>query len=167
MKQIKLIGIWVLLFGLFSCNKIERKSKQLVNKTRNFTSRQIDKVFPSYDSYKVDTENNKRRFKEHIDVKLTPDVKNIYAYGDFMGADFSVAIAFNCDSNTVNRIIQSHKMKPATENLGGIFPDNLSWWDIKDKQNLKFYKFEKPDEYYEYLWFDTSAKKAYYNEFSM
>lgn len=151
-----------------SCNKIERKSKQIVNKTKNYTSRQIDKIFPSYDSHKPDTENNKRRFKTHLRFKPTGDVKNLYAYGDFLGADYKVLMAFICDSSTVSRIIQEHEMQLVNELDGGlIFGETFEWWNEEKIEKIKPYKFGVDAEYWKYLWYDSLNNQAYYQEFSL
>lgn len=113
------------ILTLFSCDRIKRKGDAIVDKTKqaasdtrqkmsNKANNLVDKVFPTYDSGKPDTENNKKRFKEHLQIDLPTDVKNIYAYGDFLGADYKVLIAFTCDQATVDKIIAVKNMQLTT-----------------------------------------------------
>lgn len=64
-----------------------------------------------FDSDKADTENNKARFKESIQVELTQDIKNIYCYGDFFGIDYKILISFNCSPETISKIIKEHNLE--------------------------------------------------------
>ena len=139
-----------------SCRRIKRKGLQA-----------IDKVFPIYNSSTPDTENNKKRFKEHLKVNLTADVQNIYAYGDFLGADYKVLISFHCDTSTISRIVQQRGMVPEKDDTGLEFSDEFFWWDKKAIQNITPYREGKDGEYFTYLWFDKKTKTAYYEEFSL
>lgn len=170
----------ILLLTASSCDGIKRKSdaalaaaiqkaaetKEKINHKKNQLS---DKIFPIYDNIKADTESNKRRFKEHLQVDLTPDVKEIYAYGDFMGIDYKVLIAFKCDPATIDRIVKAKKMTSSTDkhDFGLTFAAELPWWDKKMIEQLKPYKAGKEYEYWEYLWYDSINKIAYYQEFSL
>ncbi len=102
------------LATLFSCDRLKRKGHNVVDKTQekiietkqkinDKKNQLVDNVFPTYDNGKPDTENNKKRFKEHLQVDLTNDVKNIYTYGDFLGADYKVLISFSCDTTTLKK----------------------------------------------------------------
>lgn len=168
------------ILTLLSCDRIKRKgdavigkTKQTVSKTRQKISDKknqlVDKVFPTYDNWKADTENNKRRFKEHLQVDPTQDVKNIYAYGDFMGIDYKVLIAFKCDTATINKIVGIKKMTLSKEAYddGLSFGAEFPWWDKKAIEKIKPYKVGKEYEYWEYLWYDHRNKVAYYEEFSL
>src|ERR1700709_759178 len=107
---------FILVFGFssifFCCNRIKRQGHEAIDKAqekiieakqriRHKRDLLIDKVFPTYDNGVPDTENNKKRCKEHLQVDLSSDVKNIYAYGDFIGIDYKVLISFTCDSTTI------------------------------------------------------------------
>jgi hypothetical protein len=85
MKTKQSLTLLLLITALFSCERIQRKGEAVVNatqdkisETRQRISRKkdqlLDKVFPIYDSGKFDTENNKKRFVEHLQVELTPDL---------------------------------------------------------------------------------------------
>ena len=104
-----------------------------------------------------------------MQVDLTSDVKNIYAYGDFLGADYKVLIAFTCDQATIDEIIAAKKMQLTTtkDDDGLFFLDEFRWWD-KDKIELfEPYKFGKEAEYWEYLWYNPKTKQAFYEEYSL
>ena len=66
-------------------DKTKQSASETKQKISNKANNLVDKVFPTYDNGKADTENKKKRFKEHLRVNLTSGVKNIYAYGDFLG----------------------------------------------------------------------------------
>ena len=168
------------ILTLFSCDRIKRKGDAVVDKTKQAASQTkqkisdkknqlIDKVFPTYDNGKADTESNKKRFKEHLQVDLTSDVKNIYAYGDFLGADYKVLIAFTCDQSTVDKIIAAKKMQLTTskDDDGLFFLDEFKWWDKDKIELLEPYKVGKEAEYWQYLWYDPKTRQAFYEEFSL
>jgi hypothetical protein len=169
-----------LLLACISCERIERKGEAVVDKTKqaasatkrkiiNKTDQVVDKVFPTYDAGQADTDKNKKRFVEHLQVDLTPDVKNIYAYGDFLGIDYKVLISFSCDQTTIDEIITTKKMQLAKskEDHGLFFSSEVEWWDKDKIEMLVPYKVGKELEYWEYLWYDPKTKQAYYEEFSL
>ena len=168
------------LLTLLSCDGVKKKGDSVVDKTKETVSEAkqkisdkknqlVDKVFPTYDNGKADTENNKKRFKEHFQVDLTNDVKNIYAYGDFLGADYKVLIAFTCDQTTIDKIIATKKMQLTTskDDDGLLFLDEFKWWDKDKIELLEPYKIGKEAEYWQYLWYDTKTRQAFYEEFSL
>ena len=165
---------------LSSCDRLKRKGHQVVDKTQEKVSETkqkisdkkdqlVDKVFPTYDNVKPDTENNKKRFKEHLQVDLTDDVKNIYAYGDFLGVDYKVLMAFTCDNSTIEKIIAAKKMQLTTskDDDGLFFLDEFKWWDKDKIELLEPYKVGKDRKYWQYLWYDKKGKIAYYEEYSL
>ena len=111
---------------------------------------------------------NKRKFKKTLGVELTPDVKDIHYYGDFIGIDFSVYLAFTCDSSTIQRIIKEKGLKlTGDKDMGGL-SGYSNWWDQEKINTIRPYK--RGDGYKEvcqYLWYDKDNKKAYYQKFSM
>lgn len=168
------------LLTILSCHRIETKGDKVINTTKETIaeSRQkfsiqkdqlIDKFFPSYDSYQPDTKNNRKRFTKHLQVDLTEDIKNIYAHGDFLGADYKVLIAFTCDQPTVDKIVAIKKMQltKSKDDDGLFFLDELEWWDKKKIELLQPYKVGKKAEYWQYLWFDQKTGQAFYEEFSL
>lgn len=168
------------LMNLFSCNRIKEKGQAVVHKTREKVSEVkqkvihkknewVDGIFPIYDSYTSDTENNKRRFKEHLQVELSNDVKEIYTYGDFFGADYCVRISFRCDESTVEKIVLAKQMTLSTETqeLGMSLTREFTWWDEERISSLTSYKIGEDGKFWEYLWFDRQSKTAYYEEFSL
>ena len=183
-KQTLRLTIYILtiafLATLSSCDRLKRKGHEVVDKTQEKIgetkqkisekkNKLVDKFFPIYDNGKPDTENNKKRFKEHLQVDLTDDVKNIYAYGDFLGVDYKVLISFSCDNSTIENIIATKKMKLTTwkDDDGLFFLDEFNWW-VKEKiELLEPNKVGKVGEYWQYLWYDKKSKTAYYEEYSL
>jgi hypothetical protein len=170
--------ILILAFGilLFSCDRVKRKGRQLsdkaskeIDQAKQKISDKKDKLFPAYDSGKPDTESNRKRFKEHLQVAVSEDVKDIYTYGDFLGVDYKVLIAFTCDTSTIARIVQAQGLELSQQDMdtGLFFLDELPWWDKKIIENIRPYKQGKEYEYWKYLWYDVKNKKAYYEEFSL
>lgn len=145
--------------------KIGETKQKIINKKNQL----VDNVFPTYDNGKPDTENNKKRFEEHLQVELTSDVNNIYAYGDFLGADYKVLISFNCDTSTINKIAKAKEMRLSTKDNdeGLFFSAEFPWWDKEIISKIKPYKVGKEYEYWQYLWYDKKTKTAYYEEFSL
>lgn len=176
----KIILILAILFTLFSCDRIKRKGSKIISATKEKTAeaRQkvsdkkdqlIDKVFPAYDYDKPDSKGNRKRFTEYLQIEPTGDVKNVYTYGDFLGADYKVLIAFSCEKATIDNIIAVKKMLLTTEkdDDGLLFGDEFSWWDKNKIELLEPYKVGKEGAYWQYLWYDPTAKQAFYEEFSM
>jgi len=94
-----------------SCNRIKNKGKEIAEqvetKVKNESNDLLDKLFPAFDAYESDTKYNKERFFEYLSVELTPDVKDIYCYGDFIGVDYKVLFTFICDATTIHRILSA------------------------------------------------------------
>ena len=114
-----------------------------------------------------DTEN-KRKFKKTLGIELTPDVENIHYYSDFFAIDFTVLLAFTCDSSTIWRIVKEKRLKLAGDNdigLGTSFEFN--WWDQEIIKTIKPFKKNEGYELHQYLWYDKYNRKAYYQKFSM
>ncbi len=170
---------FTLLATFLTCCKLKRKgqnliesSKEKVSETKQKISEKknqlVDKVFPKYDIGKPDTESNKKRFTEHLQVDLSDDVKNIYAYGDFIGVDYKVLISFNCEPLTISKIATAKNMILSTENDEGLsFLADFTWWQKEIIAKIKPYKVVKEYEYWQYLWYDSKKNKAYYEEFSL
>ena len=129
----------------------------------------IDKAFAPSGFSKPDSESNKNRFKEYLNVDLTKDIKNIYSYADFFGADYKILVSFSCDTSTISKIIKSKGLTLSNdENDNGLsFGEEFPWWDKKAIENIKPFKEGKELEYWKYLWFDKERKTAYYEEFSL
>jgi hypothetical protein len=169
-----------ILSTLCSCERLKKNGQEIADKTKakvsetrqkisNKKDQIIEKFFPTYDSNKPDTEHNKKRFQEHLQVTLTKDVNNIYTYGDFMGADYKVFISFSCDTSTIEKIIEAKKMMRSTKDNdeGLFFSAEFPWWNKEKIVKIKPYLVGKEYEYWQYLWYDHKSKTAYYEEFSL
>jgi len=175
----KYLLFFVFVLTLYSCDRLNREKQRAVHKAKEIASkeadkakemasRQADKVFPSYDAYQPDTDHNKKRFKEHLQTDVSPDVKNIYAYGDFIGIDYKVLLSFTCDTATLGRIVRIKKMKLTTKDDQGLsFGETFPWWNTDKMEKLAAYRKGKEAEYWEYLWYDPQSRQAWYEEFSM
>jgi hypothetical protein len=112
---------------------------------------------------------NKKRFQEYLEIEPTEKVKNIYTYGDFLGADYKVLISFTTDRETIATIVKIKNMNlsevETDDGLG--FTEEIPWGDRDKIESLQPYKIGKEDEYWKYLWYDTKTNQAFYEEFSL
>lgn len=158
-------GVYTLYFGL----------KKGYKETTNYVNHSLENVFPTFDSDKSDTENNKKHFRNFLNVEITPDVKNIYCFDDAIGADVDYMFAFNCDSMTIKRIIEVNEL--VKDSIPGGNQEGLQhdffWWDKERINELIGYKRTTSDgregakTYNRILWYDESNGKAYYFEYSL
>jgi hypothetical protein len=168
-KTVCYLGLISLFVALIACNRINKKANAIAEKTTNKKDALVDKVFPRFDAYQPDTKYNKWRFKEFLKVEITPDVKNIFCYGDAIGIDAKYQFAFNCSKETATRIIEKHSLKPdtSTTDPGYNLQTPFEWWPISKIKTLKFYSFVGEHSYYKYFWYDPKEQKAYYFDFDM
>lgn len=163
----------ILCFTILSCDRLKNKGQEIANKTEQKVKSKskdlVDKAFPQFDSDKADTKYNKKRFEEYIEVELSPDVKEIYCFGDFIGIDYKVLFSFTCDTTTIRKIINKKKLELTDDNTdnGLIFIDNFTWWNKSKIEKIRAFKNGKENEFLQYLWYDNDSKKAYYEEFSL
>ena len=156
-----------------SCSRIKNKGKEIAEKVetkvKNESKDLIDKLFPAFDAYEADTKYNKERFIEYLSVELTPDVNEIYCYGDFIGVDYKVLFTFRCDSATIHRIIEKKKLEMANDNtdIGLQFSDEITWWNKEKIYKLTPFKQGEDNKFWQYLWYDKNNKTAYYLQFSL
>ncbi|HTO16605.1 MAG TPA: hypothetical protein VLZ83_12600 [Edaphocola sp.] len=171
----KFIYFTLTILGLtiLSCDRIKNKGQEIADKTEQKVKSKskdlVDKAFPQFDSDKPDTKYNKKRFEEYLEVKLTPDIKEIYCFGDFLGIDYKVLFSFTCDSTTIKRIIDKKKLELTDENndSGLLFMDDFNWWNKEKIEKIRPFKNGKENEFWQYLWYDKDGKKAYYEAFSL
>jgi hypothetical protein len=165
----------IILLGLAfcSCNRIKNKGQQLLDKTgqkvKDKSKDMVDKVIPTFDADTPDTKFNKMRFKDFLQVDISPDVKNIYCFGDAIGIDADYQFAFNCDTTTAGKIIEKHKMTLDTTTIDLAFglQNDFDWWSKKKIKTLNLYSFHIEDRYYQYFWYDNAEQKAYYFDFDL
>lgn len=154
---------------VLSCGKIRHKRPVVINKSEDATTEQGERIFPTYNAYAADTKDNQNRFKEHLQIELTSDVKDLYTYGDFMAIDYSVLMSFSCDQSTIDKIIEKNGLQLSTEdNMRAItFPGKFNWWKQETIDQLIPYRAGEEDEFWQFLWYNPATKQAFYEEFSM
>gem|GEM_PF-5012289 len=125
-------------------------------------------LLAEYDIDKPDTKANRERFEDYLKIPATEDVKEVYCYADFMGADYTIQMPFNCDTSTLSKIIAINSLSPDSVTSQGInLAREFNWWNEKLLDTIPYFTSIKENELYKYLWFDSSAGKAYYLEFSL
>jgi len=156
-----------------ACDRISRKGRELAdqagNKVKSRARDVAEKIFPVFDAHQADTKYNKKRFEEYLEVNVTDDVNAIYAYGDFLGADYKVLIAFTCDSSTVQKIVlrKDLKLSGSRNDDGLLLSNQFPWWDEKVIARIQPYKkIEKSGDRL-YLWYDKTTRKGYFQQFSL
>lgn len=175
-NRVKYIFIAIVLFT-FSCSKVKNKGKEVAHnakeKVKSEVEQQINKaiskVFPPFDSDEPDTENNKQRFKEFLQIELTEDIHTIYCFDDAIGIDADFMFSFHCNKATSQRIIDKHLLTIDTENRDNAFglQHDFDWWDKPRISQLQTYIWTNDNRFYKYFWFDEENEKAYYFVFDM
>lgn len=160
-----------LLIG--SCERLSDKGHELYDGTKHMAKNQakttIDKVFPQFDPYTADSKFNRLRFEDYLKLKPGDDVRNIYAYGDFLGIDYQVMLAFECDTSFAQKIIRTNGLVLSleTDKKDLISGASFDWWPKDQLAALPQFKKGEDDKYWKILWVDSHAQKAYYLEFSL
>lgn len=173
MKPILYISAIILVLGLTACERFKHKGQTLANEAettlKNKSDDFIDKVMPRFDAYLADTKYNKKRFKEFLEVELTPDVKNIYCFDDAIGIDADYQFVFNCNAATAQRIIEKQQLKLDKETSDYAFglQNDFKWWNKAKIATLDLYSWQGEHQYFKYFWYDKVEQKAYYFEFDM
>ena len=173
MKQTIYISTIIFALTIVSCDRIKNKGQELADKTEEKVKVKskdlVDKVVPHFDAYKPDTKFNKERFKDFLQVDLTPDIKNIYCFDDAIGIDADYMFSFNCDSTTARKIIEKHHLKLDKETTDYAFglQHDFEWWDKKKIEKLDLYSWQGDNQYFKYFWYDRTEQKAYYFDFDM
>lgn len=162
---------------MYSCDEIYNKTEEVAKKVKKETEEQIqkqsqkvkEKLYPTFDHDKPDTENNKKRFKDFIKVKITDDVRNIYCYDDAVGIDSDYMFSFYCSSETSEKIKEKHDLTMDTLNSDDGFgmQDEFDWWDKDRIKELDKYSWTNGDQYYKYYWYDEENGKAYFFDFDI
>ena len=170
MKQlIHISTVFILIIGLISCNRVKNKVENINKKAKEKTLKVIEKIHPSFDHDKADTENNKKRFKDFIKVETSQDIKNIFCFADEIGIDSDYMFAFNCNETTSAKIIELHHLTIDTINLdnGFAMQHNFEWWNKDRIKKLQKYSWSNGKQYFKYYWYDTENKKAYFFDFDV
>lgn len=173
MKQyLRHLLILLCVLGITSCDRVAEKSAQVIEQVKKETEKQtqkvVDRVFPTFDHDKANTENNKKRFDEFIKVPRTQDVKNIYCFDDAIGIDADYMFAFNCNQETSNKIIEQHQLELNNDgdNAFGLQSD-FDWWDKEQIKTLQKYSWADGNQYFKYYWYDAENEHAYFFDFDL
>lgn len=168
MKILESITIILLSFILtLSCNRIKDETKKIKEEIETEIEEGVDKVFPKFDAYDSDTDANKKRFKEFLQVDLSPDVQEIYCYSDQIGIDSKFQFGFSCDSSTVQAIIEKHQLKPDST-FNGSLAEEFDWWPKTQVQELPHYMWQNDKQnWIKEFWYNDSTAKAYYLEYDL
>lgn len=171
------LTLYILVIGLLACDRVKQKTEQLTEQAKEKTKEQlekqaqkvVDKVFPPFDHDKPDTQNNQKRFKDFLQIEITPDIKNIYCFDDAIGIDADYMFSFECSSSTSNEIIEVHGLTIDTVNADNGFglQHDFDWWDKKRIAELKKYSWTNGDRHFKYYWYDEENGKAYFFDFDM
>lgn len=162
---------------IVSCDRITRKGEYVVEKTgekvKGVVKRQTRKVadwaFPQFDPDKPDSDNNKIRFKDFIQIEITPDVQGIYCFDDAIGIDQDYMFSFKCSPSTSDRIIAKHHLSVDTLNSDNGFgmQHDFEWWNKARIEQLQKYSWTDGKHYHKYYWYDSQTQKAYFFDFDM
>ena len=166
-----------MIIAFVSCDRINKKAEQISDKVKEKTKAElekqaqkaVDKIFPSFDHDKPDTENNKKRFKDFLKVEITPDVKNIYCFDDAIGIDADYMFSFECNPSTSETIKKVNSLSLDTVNTDNGFgiQHDFDWWDKERISKLKKYSWTNKDRYFKYYWYDEENGKAYFFDFDI
>ncbi len=160
-RALYLILLLVCLLPWSSCDRIRRKASY-------YKYEAIDKTIVIYDAAKPDTKFNQRRFREHLGIDCTSDVKNLYCFDSRIGIDSKFQFSFTCDSATISRIARHNGLKQEEPRMdvSGL-ADDFSWWRSEDVHKVQPYWRKGTHQWYQFLWYDQQQRKAYYLEFDM
>jgi hypothetical protein len=173
MKQAVYPVIIIVVFGLFSCDRIINKGKKVTRKAQEVVENKstdfADKIVPHFDAYNSDTKFNKVRFKDFLKVEITPDVKNIYCFADAIGIDSDYMFSSNCNKNTAEKIVEKHQLKidKQTKDYGFALQHDFEWWDKRKIEKLDLYSWKGTQQYFKYFWYDETEGKAYFFDFDL
>ena len=159
---ISLIAICLTL-SVASCDEVRRKKNAVVNRVRIKVNDKVDAFFPNFDHTTPNTRYNRKRFTEFFGFIPPHEIDSLYTYADEFGIDASYYIAFKCNAQTYQMIIDSLQLLPDTTNMtfGGGFNLPYAWWNTEHIEELKPYSKVEGNIYW-YLWYDPELEKAYF-----
>lgn len=123
---------------------------------------------PPFDSTKPDTKNNQFHYEHLLHVEMSPDVKNLYSYGD-EGFDASYNLAFKCNLETAKRIIISNNLVKDTGKGNPLISGfKQHWWNETEIDTLTRYIYTNDDRrYFKYFWYNETNLQAYFLDFDL
>lgn len=163
----------MLMLSVSSCGRIMGTAEHFTKKIKKLLSVYVqeasDKIYPRFDARIPDTPANKKRFKDFIQVELTPDVKTIFCFDDAIGLDADYMFAFKCGLSTSNKIIAKHALQldTTTRDNGFGMQHDFIWWDKARIAQLPKYAWTDGNGYYKYYWYDAQRGQAYFFDFDL
>lgn len=172
MSAQQLLRLLLLAAATCSCDRIRHKSRELAHQAKQHaqarTKHLADKVMPHFDAYQADTEDNKKRFRDFLQVPLTPDVQRIYCFDDAIGIDAGYQFGFACDTATVRRIVLKHgftrDQRPSYSVRVG---QEFVWWRWDKVEQLPRYYRAGDETYFQFFWYDSARQQAYYLDYDL
>ena len=177
-----LLLLLAFLSALNSCQRIKNKGEELADTSvalgkeladtaavrgPQYAKAAVNEVVPMFDAYTPDTKYNTERYTDFILDTLTPDVKNIYCFGDQIGIDANYQFAFTCNAATAQKIIAAHELKPDTANEFTGFRTDFKWWDATKIEKLDCYTHEGEHRIFTHFWYDEAEQKGYFTTYDM
>lgn len=167
----KLFHLSLISFALFICTGTYTFYYMVIKGTEK-TFQVIEKIFPPFDSDIADTESNKKNFRNFLKVEITPDVKNIFCFDDAIGQDADYMFAFDCNSITLNKIIEEHLLTRASvsHNDASGLQHEFPWWNKEKLKTLPTYSWNSDGtgkNLHKLFWYDDKNGKAYYFEYDL
>lgn len=173
-----LAGLSLVLSVAFALGAVVTVVKKGYSKAEKIISRKMNAdsterttgygLLAEYDFDKPDTKANKERFEDYLKTPINSNVKDVYCYADFMGADHTIQMTFTCDTATLSKIIYASQLSKGDEDIQGRnLAREFDWWNEKAIDSIRPFKSVQAYELHKYLWFDSASGKAYYLEFSL
>jgi hypothetical protein len=121
----------------------------------------------AYDIGTPDSEANRKGFEQHLKLKPTEAVSQVYFYADELGADVRYQLSFKCNKEIINQIVTNLSLKQEPANNSGLDPrDDLRWWKPDSTSGRTFWKREEENDYFWELWYSEKDNIAFYHEYS-
>ncbi|MCC2547583.1 hypothetical protein LJY25_14090 [Hymenobacter sp. BT175] len=160
------VALVLLGLGWVSCDQVRESRQELSQKIRQQAADKQDQLLPRFDARTPDTESNRRRFAEFLDMNPPAGVRRLYCYADELGADATYALAFESGPATTRAIIQRLGLQPDTTGLAfsGQLLVEQAWWDQVAIARAKPYS-KREGRVSSYLWRDEKTARTYFLTF--
>jgi hypothetical protein len=121
-----------------------------------------------YDYDQPNTPANRAGFERHVGFEVPDTVSDLYYYADELGVDVTYQLGFAADRATVDRIVAELNLVQREATFNATFAREFDWWDADAVEALTPYGWSNDDgDYYRILWYDPTAGRVYYLEYSL